>query len=166
VSIPLISVPSSSWLVIREYKREKNFFSSLLLDDDGLSLVCDDVSVGALQCLNITDLKISPQRWLALIINVIGTANEFPGAVYYLAQTLAKEKLRLLLLASVFLLYLLSLFLIISILHISTFESEVFLVQEQDIERACDALRYFYCFCYYYCYFITIITITKTHKES
>jgi len=55
-----------------------------------------------------------------LIINV-SSAAEFPGAVNYLANLLSKEG--------------------ISVLHISTFESEVFLVQEKDIEKACDVMK-------------------------
>lgn len=51
----------------------------------------------------------------------MGSAAEFPGAVHYLADSLSQEGL--------------------SILHISTFESEVFLVQEQDLERACAIFR-------------------------
>lgn len=64
---------------------------------------------------------LSPQRWRAFVINVVGSAVEFPGAVHYLADSLSQEGL--------------------SILHISTFESEVFLVQEQDIEKACAIFR-------------------------
>jgi len=56
------------------------------------------------------------QRWFAYIINVIGSATEVPAAVYSLANSLACES--------------------ISVLHISTFESEVFLIQEKDIEKA------------------------------
>lgn len=55
------------------------------------------------------------------MIKVVGSTEEFPGAVHYLADSLSKEGL--------------------SILHISTFESEVFLVQEQDIEKACVVFR-------------------------
>ena len=64
---------------------------------------------------------MSPQRWRAFVIKVVGSTEEFPGAVHYLADSLSKEGL--------------------SILHISTFESEVFLVQEQDIEKACAVFR-------------------------
>jgi hypothetical protein len=65
--------------------------------------------------LNIENLKVSSQKWISLIINVIGSAGEIPGAVFYLSNALSKEGL--------------------SILHISTFDSEVFLVQEQDVDR-------------------------------
>lgn len=68
-----------------------------------------------------TGLCVSPQRWRAFVIKVVGAAVELPGAVHYLADSLSKEGL--------------------SILHISTFESEVFLVQEQDIEKACSVFR-------------------------
>jgi hypothetical protein len=64
---------------------------------------------------------VSPQKWRAFVIKVVGSAVEFPCAVHYLADSLSKEGL--------------------SILHISTFESEVFLVQEQDCEKACIVFR-------------------------
>lgn len=62
----------------------------------------------------------SPQKWVSLVINVTGNASELPGIVFYLANALSREKM--------------------SILHISTFESEVFLVQEKDIDKACAIL--------------------------
>jgi hypothetical protein len=123
VCVPLINVPSVAWILLREFissKRTKNSFNSLLLDDDGLSVVCNPVSMIALQtlCPIIKDDK-SNIKWYYFIINVI--SSDFPGAVNYLSDSLSKEG--------------------ISILHISTFESEVFLVQENDIERACEVFR-------------------------
>ena len=67
------------------------------------------------------NITISPQKWRAFVINVVGSAAEFPGAVHFLADSLSNAGL--------------------SILHISTFEYEVFLVQEQDISKACDVFR-------------------------
>jgi hypothetical protein len=64
---------------------------------------------------------MSPQLWNALVINVKGAAYEFPGAVYYLANILSEAGF--------------------SIFHISTFESEIFLVQEKDIDRASIILK-------------------------
>lgn len=58
----------------------------------------------------------SPQKWKSFIINVVGSATEVPGAISYLSNYLTREGM--------------------SILHISTYESEVFLVQEQDVEKA------------------------------
>lgn len=66
-------------------------------------------------------MKVSPKRWTALVINIIGSAAAFPGAVYCLANSLSQGG--------------------ISILHISTFNSEVFLVQEQDSDKACMLIR-------------------------
>ena len=66
-------------------------------------------------------MRISPQKWRAFVINVFGSATEFPGVVHYLADSLSRAGL--------------------SILHISTFEYEVFLVQEQDIDKACAVFR-------------------------
>jgi hypothetical protein len=91
------------------------------MDDDGLSVVCNPHELILLESLHIKSLNVSPSRWRALEINVVGSATEFPGAVYFLADTLSKSN--------------------ISILHISTFESEIFLVQEQDIDSACEVLR-------------------------
>ena len=166
IAIPKDSVPTFAWWIIREYCLErcrKTCFHSILLvplqlalffysihltvrlfsfpfcrhpffcfsikDDDGLSLVCSASSVSALEALNAAGLQFNPQKWRAFVINVYGgwtggsggSAEEFPGAVHYLADSLSSEGM--------------------SILHISTFESEVFLVQEQDIEKACTVLR-------------------------
>jgi len=52
---------------------------------------------------------------------VIGTASEFPGTVYFLASRLSSRGL--------------------SIFHISTFESEVFLIQDTDVLKATNILR-------------------------
>ena len=154
VSIPLSVVPTFAWWVIREYcldRRRKTCFHSILLDDDGLSLVCSAASVPALEALNTSgQVTINPQKWRAFVINMYGgwtgtlvrcvrarvhtgalrrarhqdvtpvhfhartggcggSAEEFPGAVHHLAESLSAEGM--------------------SILHISTFESEVFLVQ-------------------------------------
>jgi len=123
ISIAPNAVPSCAWLLYRQYalgKRDKDVFQSLLLDDDGLSFVCSPLSCSILESLQPNGITISSQRWIALIINV-SSAAEFPGAVNYLANLLSKEG--------------------ISVLHIATFESEVFLVQEKDIERACDVMK-------------------------
>jgi ACT domain len=83
--------------------------------------VCSVSALAALEAINSSGLQFNTQHWRAFIINVVGSAAEFPGAVHYLADSLSQEGL--------------------SILHISTFESEVFLVQEQDLERACAIFR-------------------------
>jgi hypothetical protein len=125
VSIPPDLVPKAAWWLVREYsldQRDKGgSFSSLLLDDDGLSIVCSPLALTVLENLlqHNPAMIASKQRWKAFIITMVGS--EFPGAVYYLADSLSKEGM--------------------SILHISTFESEVFLVQEQDVDRACSVLR-------------------------
>jgi len=125
VSIPPELVPKAAWWLVREYsldQRDKGgSFSSLLLDDDGLSIVCSPLALTVLENLlqHNPAMIASKQRWKAFIITLVGS--EFPGAVYYLADSLSKEGM--------------------SILHISTFESEVFLVQEQDVDRACSVLR-------------------------
>lgn len=124
VSVPSDSVPHCAWWIIREYCLNwelKPFFNALIYDDDGLSFITTPASLTALRGLNIDNLKISPQKWISLHINVSGSASELPGVVFYLANALTKSGL--------------------SILHMSTFDSEVFLVQEQDVEVACDILR-------------------------
>ena len=91
--------------------------------------MCSASSVPALEAINAAGLQFNTQKWRAFVINVYGgwtggsggSAAEFPGAVHHLSDSLSREGM--------------------SILHISTFESEVFLVQEQDVEKACDVLR-------------------------
>jgi hypothetical protein len=120
ISVPIASIPKITWFLMREFcrkKREKKQFISLLLDDDGLSLVCDPSAIKIIELLlNKDEFKYSPQMWRAFIIDVSGSAYELPGAVCYLASVLSKEGL--------------------SILHIATFESEVFLIQENDVQKA------------------------------
>jgi hypothetical protein len=86
-----------------------------------LSLICSVSSASTLEMICAKNISISPQKWRAFVINVVGSAAEFPGAVHYLADSLSNAGL--------------------SILHISTFEYEVFLVQEQDISKACEVFR-------------------------
>lgn len=127
LSIPNEVVPKCAWWLVREYgskKLNKRTFHSILVDDDGLSIVCTIQAVGVLQyLLRPEEFTLSPLHWRAFVINLTGTAYEVPGAVYCLANTLSKEGL--------------------SILHISTFEAEVFLIQEPDLDRACSILKQF-----------------------
>ena len=66
-------------------------------------------------------LNVNQQRWRALVIHVIGSVTQLPGAVHLLANMLSVRG--------------------ISILHISTFEREIFLVQEHDLDVACELLK-------------------------
>lgn len=120
VSIPPDSVERAAWWIFREYlmhKRESTGFRSILIDDDGLSIVGSEESIKPLISLIPERNILCVHKWVAFIINVIGSATELPAAVYYLANSLACEG--------------------ISVLHISTFESEVFLIQEKDCDKAC-----------------------------
>lgn len=125
VSVPNQFVAKCAWWLIREYglnRSSTSSFRSILVDDDGLSLVCDPAALSTLRFLiKPGEFTVSPQMWCTLIINVTGTAFEFPGAVYYLANALSREGL--------------------SIFHISTFESEVFLVQQNDLEQVLKVLK-------------------------
>jgi hypothetical protein len=153
VLIPLLYIPNCAWYVsivyfqffylvnsnkyrwlIREIEKictppnESNqsdntvLFNSFIVDNDGLSLVTKPSCLPILQSLIAPDqFTVSPQLWRALAINVTGPAYELPGAVYYLADILSGAGF--------------------SIFHISTYESEVFLIQEQDIDRACKILQ-------------------------
>lgn len=119
IFIPRHSLAKAAWWILREYSynsRNRHGFSSLINDDDGLSIVCDANAFASLECLDISGMFVSPQKWKAFVINVIGSASEVPGAIYYLSKSLSIEGM--------------------SILHISTYQSEVFLVQEPDIEKA------------------------------
>lgn len=125
ISIKNEFVPKCAWWLIKEYglnKKSSPTFSSLIMDNDGLSLACNPASISTLQFLvKPEEFTVSPQLWRALIINVTGTAFELPGAVYFLANTLSREGL--------------------SIFHISTFESEVFLIQDSDVDKAVSILQ-------------------------
>ena len=123
------SVAKCAWWLIREYGKVKALqdskaFRSMLMDDDGLSMVCSPTAIPLLQhFLHVDEYTLSPHYWQAFIIQVTGSAYEVPGAVYCLANSLSIEGL--------------------SILHISTFESEVFLIQKPDIHRAIEILKRF-----------------------
>lgn len=125
--IPNEVVPKCAWWIIREYGRmnaDVSHFHSVLMDDDGLSVICDINAVSVLKfLLRPEDFTLSPSSWRAIAIDLTGSAYEVPGAVYYLANSLSREGL--------------------SILHISTFESEVFLVQEPDLHKVCAILKEF-----------------------
>ena len=117
-------VPKAAWWVLRECnldQRNGAAFNSLLLDDDGLSIVCSPLALSVLENLlqSNPSMVVSKQKWKAFLITVVGW--ELPGAVYYLADRLSQEG--------------------VSILHISTFDSEIFLVQEQDVARASSVFR-------------------------
>jgi len=71
--------------------------------------------VGLNDCLSIS-YQLPEQRWRAFLIHIIGSATQFPNVVFHLANNLSRNG--------------------ISILHISTFENEIFLVQESDVDRA------------------------------
>ena len=131
LSIPSAAVPKCAWWLIREFglsqKTETHghrTFTSFLVDDDGLSLICKTDALDVLHyLLRPEEFTLSPSAWKAFVIQLTGSAVEVPGAVYCLANSLSSQGL--------------------SILHISTFESEIFLVQEPDLEKACVILREF-----------------------
>lgn len=127
LSVPNEFVPKCAWLLMRQYNSKSSFnfksFHSIVSDDDGLSIICPAKLMSTFKfLLNPTQYTVSSSYWRAFIINLAGSY-EFPGMVFCLADSLSKEGL--------------------SILHISTFEAEVVLVQEHDLERACTILREF-----------------------
>lgn len=128
LSIPNEFVPKCAWWILREYGSSSlmntRSFHSLLSDDDGLSIVCSAQMIQTIEFLMTpAEYTLSTRNWRAFVINLSGSAYELPGMVYCLANSLSQEGL--------------------SILHISTFESEVFLVQEPDLDTACAILRQF-----------------------
>lgn len=99
-----------------------DLFTSFIFDNDGLSLVTRSINIPIIKSLLKPEcFTLSPQLWKALVINVTGSAGEFPGAVYYLADILSTQGF--------------------SIFHISTYESEIFLVQEKDIDQVSNVLK-------------------------
>ena len=123
-------VPSIAWWILREHindlenffrKRHETAFSSISMDEDGVTIICSPEGMTVLRSLNNEATKDSHKKWRALVVDVVGSAAEFPGAVYFLANTLSASE--------------------ISILHISTFESEIIMVQEEDALKACEVLK-------------------------
>jgi len=126
ISIPPEVIPSAAWWIIRQYivnptSSGNHSFNSLLLDDDGLSLICSTDDLSHLNCLNISLLTVSSQNWRAFVIHVVGSVTQYPGAVHHLGSLLSDKG--------------------ISIFHISTFDKEIFLIREQDVTETCDILR-------------------------
>jgi hypothetical protein len=134
VSIPPASIFKCSWWLFREFGLVDTFdveksthakgFGSLLFDDDGLSVIFEENKLIMLKyLLKPNEFTLSSFYWKAFIISFKGSGIEVPGLVYYLANALSNDGL--------------------SILHISTFDSEVFLIQENDLEKACKILKEF-----------------------
>lgn len=128
LSIPPGNVPKCAWLVLREYgikvQMNSNAFHSIICDDDGMSIVCESHLIPTFEfLLNPAEYTLSSSHWRALTVHLTGNAYEMPGMVYCLANSLSQEGL--------------------SILHISTFEAEVFLIQEPDLEKVLTILRKF-----------------------
>lgn len=126
--VPNEFVPKCAWALMREYgmKTQLNSksFHAVLSDDDGLSIICSSQLIPTFQfLLSPSQYTLSSNNWRALVINLNGSAYELPGMVHCLANSLSQEGL--------------------SILHISTFEAEVFLVQDPDVTTALSILRQF-----------------------
>lgn len=124
IQIPKTNIENATWWILREYcqkSREMTGFSYLSIDNDGLSIICSIDSARIFDSLYIPNIIRSSQKWKAFVVNLIGSATESPGMVHYLADSLSQKGL--------------------SILHISTYESEVFLVQEEDLNKALSVFR-------------------------
>lgn len=128
MSVPTQYVSKCSWWIMSKYLMERpshiTSFRSLLMDDDGLSIVCDPQSFATLSFLiRPEEFTSSEGFWRAFVIQTKGSADEIPGAVYCLANALSSQGL--------------------SIFHISTFEAEVFLIEARKVETACHILKAF-----------------------
>lgn len=131
LSIPHEFIPNCAWWLIQQLpaskccpgsKATKSTFSSFIMDDDGLSLIADVTTIPTLKkLLKSENLYIHPQQWSALIVNLTSSAFEFPGSVNYISHSLSAQGL--------------------PIMHISTFETEVFLVHEEDFAKAIEVFK-------------------------
>eukprot|EP01031_Cornospumella_fuschlensis_P041326 gene41326-50438_t len=125
-SVPHANIPKCAWWLVREFcmRRNQCSFSSLVGDEEGLSVVCNSSLFSTLQLLiQPQDVVRCENFWRAVVIEMSSQADELPNAVYTLANSLSSKG--------------------VSILHISTFESEVFLIQEKDLAVACEILKAF-----------------------
>lgn len=90
ISIPHEFVPISSWWLMRILTASTSAprFNSCIMDEDGLSVICDASATGSLQQLIKGDeFYIDPQRWVAVMIDLKDGALESSGAVYHITGT-------------------------------------------------------------------------------
>jgi hypothetical protein len=129
MNLPNADIHRAAWWVSRELRNKAQdklmstgAFNYTLMDSDGLHVVCDPVCAASLQSLNIESLVVSPMYWKAVHVNITGgSTSDGASCVSLLATKLAEKD--------------------ISTLHISTFESEIFMVHETALHATLDVFE-------------------------
>ncbi|KAG7395935.1 GATS protein-like 3 [Phytophthora boehmeriae] len=95
---------------------------SIVSDREGATLFMDPSGVDMFQRAGMADLiTVAPQSWRAIQIHLGPMVAEFPGVVSFLSKLLADDH--------------------ISILNMSTYDTDVIFVQEQHLEAAISCLQ-------------------------
>ncbi|OWZ16983.1 hypothetical protein PHMEG_0009140 [Phytophthora megakarya] len=95
---------------------------SIVAEREGTTLFMDPSGVDMFQRAGMSDLiTVAPQSWRAIQIHLGPMVAEFPGVVSFLSKLLADEN--------------------ISILNMSTYDTDVIFVQEQHLEAAISCLQ-------------------------
>ncbi|KAG9412468.1 GATS protein-like 3 [Aphanomyces cochlioides] len=95
---------------------------SMVVDNDGITLFLDPNGISMFEAANMQDkIVIAPQKWRAIQIHLGPMVAEFPGVVRFLSKLLAEDN--------------------ISILNMSTYDTDIIYVQECNLESAVDCLQ-------------------------
>ncbi|OQR88836.1 hypothetical protein THRCLA_10069 [Thraustotheca clavata] len=94
----------------------------MVADSEGITLFVDPNAIKMFEYANVRDLVIiAPEQWRAIQIHLGPMVAEFPGVISFLTQLLAEDN--------------------ISILNMSTYDTDIIYVQECNLERAIDCLQ-------------------------
>lgn len=94
----------------------------IVMDGDGCTLCMGRRHLKLLQEAGLSDIvEVAPHSWRAFEFNLGHTVADVPGVVYHLAKLMADDD--------------------ISVLHMSTYGTEIFLVQERVLPRAVACIR-------------------------
>ncbi|KAF0689955.1 Aste57867_18599 [Aphanomyces stellatus] len=95
---------------------------SIVVDNDGVTLFVDPNGVAMFDAAKMQDkIRTAPQTWRAIQIHLGPMVAEFPGVVSFLSKLLAEDN--------------------ISILNMSTYDTDIIYVQEDKLDQAVDCLR-------------------------
>ncbi|KDO32410.1 hypothetical protein SPRG_02887 [Saprolegnia parasitica CBS 223.65] len=95
---------------------------SMVADKDGITLFMDPNGVKVFEFAKVLDdIHLAPQQWRAIQIHLGPMVAEFPGVIRFLSQLLAEDK--------------------ISILNMSTYDTDIIYVQECNLEKAIHCLQ-------------------------
>eukprot|EP00968_Pinguiococcus_pyrenoidosus_P016059 scaffold1509_cov240-Pinguiococcus_pyrenoidosus.AAC.34 len=126
---PTSNIPGAGWMVARTllFNEERSCFNAVILDDEGCTMVMDEERAADAKRAGLGPfLSVADDRfWTAIHVQLGQSANDVPGLISHMAKALMRAS--------------------ISILHYSTYGTEIFLVQEKDYEevrRGCAPTRF------------------------